>query len=97
MASKQINGQWFQWDDEKAEINKRKHGVTFEKAALVFEDKFRLNGRDKKHSDFEDRYVTIGKVDNVLYVIYTYRFNETRIISARKANKKERRDYYGNS
>lgn len=94
---KQIGEKFFEWDDNKAEINKRKHGISFEKAALVFEDMFRINHRDNLHSDFEERYITIGKVDDVLYVVHTDRIDATRIISARKAKKKERREYYGNN
>ena len=86
----------FEWDSEKARINKRKHKISFETAANVFFDDNRVELRDEEHSDDEDRWQVIGKVDNILFVIYTDRETKTRIISARKANKAERRMYYGN-
>ena len=86
----------FEWDSEKALINKRKHKISFETAANVFFDDNRVELRDEEHSDDEDRWQVIGKVDNILFVIYTDRETKTRIISARKANKAERRMYYGN-
>ena len=52
--------------------------------------------QSEEHSDDEDRWQVIGKVDDILFVVYTDRETKTRIISARKANKAERRMYYGN-
>lgn len=92
----QSNEQIFEWDSEKAQINKRKHKVSFETAANVFFDENRIELRDEEHSDDEDRWQVIGAVDEVLFVVYTDREDRTRIISARKANKAERRIYYGN-
>ena len=92
-----ISGRNFEWDDEKAELNKKKHGITFETAALVFEDEDRVEEFDEFHSDYEDRWQVIGKVENVLFVVYTERQESTRLISAREANAKERRKYYGNN
>ena len=66
-----------------------KHGIWFSDAVRVF-DKY-----DKDHSDEEDRWKVIGMVDNIIVVIYTDREDRTRIISARRAKKDERRDYYG--
>jgi len=86
----------FEWDSEKTLINKRKHKISFETAANVFFDDNRVELRDEEHSDDEDRWQVIGKVDDILFVIYTDRETKTRIISARKANKAERRMYYGN-
>ena len=80
----------FEWDSEKARINKRKHKVSFETAANVFFDDNRIELRDKEHSDDEERWQVIGKVDDILFVVYTDRENRTRIISARKADKAER-------
>lgn len=76
------------------EINKKKHRVSFETAARVFLDENFIDDYDEIHSDFEDRYKIIGKIDEVLTVIYTERSDRNRIISARRANKKEREDYY---
>ena len=89
-----INNQTFQWDSEKAELNWRKHTVKFEDAALVFGDENRIERYDSEHSYDEDRYITIGKVESILFVIYTERDEITRLISARRATSKERRDYY---
>ena len=84
----------FEWDDEKAAINLKKHGVSFEKAVLVFLDEDRIEFYDSGHSLDEDRYNTIGRVKDVLFVVYTERKSRLRIISARPANKKERSMYY---
>ena len=86
----------FEWDSEKALINKRKHKVSFETATNVFFDDNRIELLDEEHSDDEDRWKVLGKVGDVLFVIYIERENRTRIISARKAKPKERRIYYGN-
>ena len=84
----------FEWDDEKAALNWQKHHVRFETAALIFRDKAHIVEFDDEHSDYEDRWKVIGKVDDVLFVIYTERGEVTRLISARKANATERRKYY---
>ena len=83
----------FEWDEEKAALNLKKHGVRFETAALVFNDENRIEFFDYSHSAFEDRYNTIGKVDKILFVVYTERKALTRIISARIATPAERRMY----
>ena len=85
----------FIWDSEKAEKNWQKHKIKFEDAALVFFDEFRIDEFDEIHSDFEGRYKIIGKVENVIVVIYTERGDFTRIISARDAEKYEQEEYYG--
>ena len=84
----------FEWDEDKAALNLKKHGVRFETAARVFEDEDRIEFYDSAHSTEEDRYNTIGMVDSVLFVVYTERKNRVRLISARPANSKERRLYY---
>ncbi len=89
-----INNQTFQWDSDKAELNWKKHTVNFEDAALVFADENRIEQFDEEHSDFEDRYITIGLVKEILFVVYTERGEAIRLISARRADAKERRDYY---
>ena len=85
----------FEWDDNKAEINKRKHNVMFSMAARVFLDENKIDDFDELHSDGETRYKVIGLVNKVLVVIYTERKEKIRIISARRANKKEEADYFG--
>lgn len=85
-----------EWDDRKNEINKRKHGISFETAAHVFEDINRIEYFDEAHSADEDRFIVIGLVRNVLFVVYTDRGDATRIISARKATEAETEVYYDN-
>ena len=84
----------FEWDSEKAEINLKKHKIAFEDATLVFFDDNRIEEFDEIHSDFEDRYKIVGKVEKILAVIYTERGDRNRIISARFADKDEEADYY---
>ena len=81
----------FEWDEDKAALNLKKHGVRFETAAKVFCDENRIEFYDSEHSIEEDRYNTIGMVDNILFA---ERKNRVRLISARPANKKERSLYY---
>ncbi len=85
----------FEWDDAKAAINRRKHGVSFEEASSVFNDPNVLLFFDEQHSDSEDRYLAIGMSDKsrVLVVSHTYRGKAIRIISARKATPSEARQY----
>ena len=87
----------FEWGDEKEKINIAKHGIDFTTAARVFKDENRLELYDEAHSDTEDRYITIGVIDDVAYivmVVYTEQGEAIRLISARKATKQERRMYY---
>lgn len=87
----------FEWDEIKNQINKRKHKISFETAALVFSDENRIEIYDFQNSKInEDRYITIGKVNKILFVVFTERENKTRIISARLADKNEKEIYYGN-
>lgn len=89
----------FEWDTNKEKINIQKHGITFEQASYVFADPFALNKYDDKHSENEDRWVLLGKYFNetVLVLVHTFRDNEgkefVRIISARKATKREKQAY----
>ena len=91
----------FEWDDNKEQINIKKHGMSFQTASRIFADENRLEIYDELHSDFEDRYITIGLIDEIMYVatvVYTERGDDVvRIISARKATQKERRAYYDHS
>lgn len=84
----------FEWDEEKAEINFRKHKVRFETAAEVFLDENYIENYDGLHSDNEDRYKIVGEVEKILVVIYTERGERNRIISARRADKDEEKEYY---
>lgn len=85
----------FEWDDEKAKVNLKKHGVPFETAAKVFLDENRIEIYDEAHSGDEDRYITIGMAGDILFVVYTERSPRIRLISARLANARERKVYYG--
>ena len=88
-----------EWDEKKNHINIMKHGISFDHAAHVFTDPLRKENYDDKHSDLEqDRTIVIGLAKSrLLFVSFTESDLETiRIISARKANKYERRYYYGN-
>lgn len=85
-----------EWDDRKNEINKRKHGISFETAVHVFEDINRIEYFDEAHSADEDRFIVLGLVRKVLFVVYTDRGDATRIISARKATEAETEVYYDN-
>ena len=90
----------FTWDEKKNIKNIKKHGIKFSTAARVFTDPMRIEKYDVKHSNpFRDeRTIAIGIVDNrLLYVNFTEPDSGTvHIISARKADKHERRYYYGN-
>lgn len=91
----------FEWDDNKEQINIKKHGMDFETASRVFDDENRIEIYDDLHSDYEDRYITIGMIDEITciaMVVYTERGTDViRVISARKATPKERRKYYDHS
>ena len=89
-----IDNRLFEWDDDKAELNRRKHHVRFETAALVFSDEAHIVEFDEEHSIDEDRWKITGKVDDILFVVYTERGESTRLISARKATAADRRKYY---
>lgn len=87
----------FSWDENKEKINIVKHGIDFSTAAYVFQDENRIEFYDDAHSEYEDRYITIGQVNGiaiVIMVVYTERGNTIRLISARKATPQERKMYY---
>jgi uncharacterized DUF497 family protein len=87
----------FEWDTGKAIGNLRKHGVLFEEAATVFYDEYANEFDDPDHSVGESRFILLGISRNlrVLIVIFCHRnANTIRIISARKANKKETHYYF---
>ena len=87
----------FTWDLAKAAINERKHGVSFEEAKTSFYDDNARLDHDPDHSDDEDRFILLGMSFKlrILVVCHCYRANDTeiRLISARKATKKERLQY----
>ncbi len=85
-----------EWDPRKAIANRRKHGVDFADAGTVLHDEQAITIRDES-SDAEDRFVTLGMdaLGRVLVVVYTWRGDRPRLISARKATPRERRHYEG--
>lgn len=86
---------YFEWDPEKAVGNLRKHGVSFEEATTVFGDPMAMNMPDPDHSLTEERFVLLGLSHRLrlLVVAYAERGTRTGLISAREANRKERRQY----
>jgi len=90
----------FEWDEEKAKTNLRKHEITFEEAESVFEDEFLITFPDEFHSIDEERYISIGYsgVNRILLVVHTENIENVdtiaiRIISCRKATALEREVY----
>jgi uncharacterized DUF497 family protein len=85
----------FDWDDAKAIANYRKHGVTFEQAAHAFRDPFAVEWIDERVAYGEERVVLLGMSGSqILSVVYTERRERLRIISARRATKYEKDEYY---
>jgi uncharacterized protein len=87
-------GEEFEWDAKKAAQNLAKHGVDFADASLVLQDEFALTRPDLSSTD-EDRFVTLGcdPEGRLLVVVFTWRGERIRLISARKATSKERQAY----
>ncbi len=90
----------FEWDPDKAKLNRQKHKVSFELAATIFSDPTSLTIYDEEHSESEDRWITLGISQNGNLLVVIHAFNEIdnetaniRIISARKATKRELKQY----
>jgi hypothetical protein len=86
----------FEWDSEKSRRNEAIHGVTFSEAASVFYDYLSITVFDAQHSTLEEqRFITIGESAqmNILIVVHCDRGDKIRIVSARKANRIEKRKY----
>ena len=85
----------FEWDENKATVNLSKHGISFEEARTVFDDRLYVDFYDPDHSDEEDRYIIVGESQqgNLLIVSYTERADFIRLISARKVTRVEREVY----
>ncbi|HMF57876.1 MAG TPA: BrnT family toxin [Pyrinomonadaceae bacterium] len=85
----------FEWDPKKAKSNLRKHKISFDEAATVFNDLLSLTFADEAHSKAERRYVTLGMSHRarILVAAHTMRGEKVRIISARKAKSRERKWY----
>ena len=82
------------WDPNKADTNFKKHGIRFSDAEMVLYDSFAMTIEERIVAN-EQRYVTIGTdaVGRILSVVYLYRSDTIRVISARKATRKERTQY----
>ncbi|MBW2064933.1 MAG: BrnT family toxin [Deltaproteobacteria bacterium] len=89
----------FSWDDQKNIANQKKHRISFEEAQTVFFDEHAIEYYDPDHSESEDRFLMLGHSYRlrILVVSYTLRKDgaEIRVLSARKATKKERKEYFG--
>ncbi len=87
----------FDWDENKNQINQKKHGINFEEASSVFYDEKAILFDDPEHSEWEERFILLGMSNaaNACMVCHCYRESDTviRIISARKATKKEAERY----
>jgi len=90
----------FEWDTEKAKSNLKKHKISFQRAAAVFLDPFAISLFDEEHSRDEERWVTLGKDNSEVLLVVAHTFKKIdsksfiiRIISARKATKRERHHY----
>lgn len=87
----------FEWDENKNQINQKKHGISFEEAQTVFFDEIAILFDDPKHSEHEERFLLLGMSSfaNVCIVCHCYKESDSviRIISARKATQKEKNRY----
>ena len=85
----------FEWDIKKAGTNLAKHGITFDEASEVFGDPLAVSINDPDHSEDESRFVTTGlsRSQHLLVVSHVYRGGTIRIINARSANNRERKQY----
>ena len=98
-----MDNHMFEWDPEKNALNQKKHGIPFEIAIKVFQDPYLIDWYDEEHSGineygvWEDRYIAIGYIGDIIYVVYTVRDRAgeeiTRIVSARPAVGIEIEDY----
>ncbi|NJL88939.1 MAG: BrnT family toxin [Coleofasciculaceae cyanobacterium SM2_1_6] len=89
----------FDWDDQKAQTNEKKHGVSFDEAKTAFYDENARLLYDEDHSSEEDRYILLGMSNllSLLIVCHIYKEDQEtiRIFSARRANKREKAQYQG--
>lgn len=85
----------FEWNPDKSEANLKKHGISFHEAATVFGDPLSITFNDPNHSIGEHRFLTFGysRANQLLVVVHAERRGKTRIISARRATRQERKIY----
>jgi len=91
---------YFEWDPTKAKQNLRKHGIPFERVATIFKDADALSHFDEGHSEYEERWITMGMDVTGVLLVACHTFQETadnsatiRLISARKATTNEMKQY----
>lgn len=89
----QIQGVEFEWDDNKAQLNLRKHGIAFEEAAEVFFDPFYQSGDATVDDEQREFIIGYSLTPRLLLVVYVERGERTRLISARQATRHERKLY----
>ena len=88
----------FEWNEDKNKLNQRKHGIDFDTDKLVFNDPLHISIQDR-HKEGEERWQTMGNVEGITILLVAHTITDTkngeviRIISARKATKRERRHY----
>jgi uncharacterized DUF497 family protein len=88
---------FFEWDSEKDAYNQISRDVSFKMASEIFDDEQRLTFEDTRYPYGEQRFITFGEIKGRIFcVVYTMRGEMVRIISARKANKKEQKRYVSN-
>lgn len=86
----------FEWDKSKNQNNQQKHGISFEQAQAVFDDPNRIVQRSPRHK--EARWKTVGLIFGVLFtIVYTLRHSAVRLISARRASRRESQAYHNDS
>jgi len=90
-----LTGFNFEWNENKAQLNLQKHGVSFDEAVSVFTDPLSITISDVEHSNNEPRYIDIGtsNENRLLVVIYTEQDQNIRLISCRPATSNERKSY----
>ena len=84
----------FEWDENKNYLNQKLHGIAFEDAKFVFNDPNKIILPDMYHSGKEERWLVIGFVNKILFVVFTEHGENIRLISARSATKAEKRLYH---
>lgn len=85
----------FEWDEDKAEANRKKHGVTFEESVTVFQDPLSLTISDPRHSwgEFRNHHIGCSAGGRILTIVYAEEGLTIRLISSREATRDERRVY----
>jgi uncharacterized protein len=87
----------FEWDEQKRISNLEKHGIDFVRACQIF-DNYTVDFEDNRYDYGEERFIAIGEINGqILTIVYTYRDDAIRLISARTANKYERNIYYSDN